>query len=477
MYGPVARKINLFCLLAAIISVLVFPLKKELWYDETISVLCSKGISHDSHLMFANQDTVSSQAIQKLNTVGNVHIATVVDNGNSFLYNEGLHWFTSLAGNSLFAYTLFTKLAGIAVLIALYVLAGLLFGESIFISLAVALLATDVSFMSIGNEVRAYMLATCFITIAAINFYQFMYRDDKPKYLLLLGLFSAAAILCHFLSVYIVLVFVGYLLVYKSQKLLTAPSIAAIAVPIVLVGIYFLFSYKALVTMSSQNKHIEHAAANEGFNLGEVLFRSMHLSSLDFKVVFSSFRKTRPVIFLSFLTVLALYISAVQFAADRTDKKRLHLLFLLGFSSTVFLGLLSLKAHHYTSLYLRYHAFCLPFGALFTAYALSVLVKSGRLNRYLKTAVVGFFIVPALAIYLLSVMHGSAIRVYNHYAVAQQIKEGKMDKLGVANWRDAFLVNSFLPDNYKIDYVRKENGPYFTLYKAGREETIRVLNQ
>lgn len=477
LYGSVARKINLFCLLAAILSVIVFPLKKEVWYDETISILCSKGISHDSHLLFATNDAVSSATINALNTAKNVHQATVVDNGNSFLYNEGLHWFTGLAGNSMFSYTLFTKLASIGVLIALYVLASLFFGNSIFASLAIVLLAVDTNYVSMGNEVRAYTMATFFITLAGINFYKYMYREDKAKYLLWLGVFSAAAVLCHFLSVYIVLVFVGYLLVYKFRKLLISSSLLAIVVPVAIVGIYFLFSYRGLVTMSSQNANIQRATVNEGFSLAEVFFRSLHLSSLDFNAVFSAFRKTRPVILFSFLSVLTLYIAAMGAATEKTDKRNLNLLFLLGLSSTVFLALLSIKSRHYTALYLRYHSFCLPYGALFVAYALSVLAKNNRLKPIIKIAAVCFFLLPALALYASSVRTNNAIRIYNHSVVALQIQREHITTLGVPGWREAFLVNAFLPRDYKIDYVRKGNGPYFTLYKSGKEETVPVLNQ
>ena len=86
-----AKKINIFCLLAAIIAVLLLPLKKEIWYDETISMQCSKGISSDAPSLFANTNTTNSETLAGLNTAGNVFNATVLDNGNSYLFNIGLH--------------------------------------------------------------------------------------------------------------------------------------------------------------------------------------------------------------------------------------------------------------------------------------------------------------------------------------------------------------------------------------------------
>src|ERR1700722_13606084 len=105
-----SRKINIFCLLAAIILVLTLPVKKEIWYDETVSIRCSKGISHDTPALLSNIDAANSAGLSRLNTAANVFNATVLDNGNSFLYNLCLHWFTLIFGISVAAYMLLSKL-------------------------------------------------------------------------------------------------------------------------------------------------------------------------------------------------------------------------------------------------------------------------------------------------------------------------------------------------------------------------------
>ena len=159
----------------AIIIVLILPLKKEIWYDETVSVLCARGISHDAPMLFANTNVVSSVALAQLNTPANVFNATVNDNANSFLYNICLHWYTAVAGNSITSYMLFSKLLAIATLIAFYFLCGLFFGRgSPFTSVAIMLLAIDIDFIGMSHEIRAYQMGILFVTLAAIYFYKFI---------------------------------------------------------------------------------------------------------------------------------------------------------------------------------------------------------------------------------------------------------------------------------------------------------------
>ncbi len=138
MISPgIAKKINIFCLLAAVAAVLILPLRKEIWYDETVSMLCSKGINHDSPALMGNTTTMNSATLEQMNTLGNVYKATVLDNANSFVYNMKLHYFTMLFGNSIAVYMLFSKLCAIVTLLAFFALCRLVFKDSIFTAVAI----------------------------------------------------------------------------------------------------------------------------------------------------------------------------------------------------------------------------------------------------------------------------------------------------------------------------------------------------
>ncbi len=462
-----AKKINIICLLMAIAAVLVLPRSKEVWYDETVSMLCSKGISHDSPTLFANTTTVSSATLEQMNTLKNVYKATVLDNGNSLVYNVKLHYFTLLFGNSIEMYMLFSKLCAIVALLAFFWLCRLVFKDSIFTSVAIALLATDLTFIGMSHEIRAYELGTCFVTLAAVFFYKFMYEEEKPFYLFLLGIFSVGAVLSHFLSVYVILVFLGYLVVSKKARLFGPKNLAAMAVPVALVGVYLWFAFVGLEYMSHENDKFHDKAASVPFSAMHVLYRSVAMGAMDFKAVFPVFGERKVEVIFSFLLVVGLYIITLVSASNKEEKRNLNLMFILGASGSLFLAALCFKSQHYTALYNRYHSFCVPFASLFTAYALYLLFKSPHLSKVIKVGMLVVFLVPSCALFAVAARKKSTNAEYNHVAVAQEIVRDHVDKVEIPTWDDAFLLQSVLPNGYKIDCVLNVASPYFTLYKAG----------
>jgi hypothetical protein len=473
--GGLTRKINLICLLLAIVVILALPRKKEIWYDETVSVLCSKGISHDSPLLFASSNVAAYPALAQLNTLPNVYRATVNDNANSFVYNAGLHWFTEVTGNSLMAYMLFSKLMAIAAIVAFYFLCSLFFGRSLFTSLAVLFLASDIDFLGMSHEIRSYSMGILFVTLAAIYCYKFLYIAAKPRFLLLLGLFSVAAVLTHFLSVYIIFVFLVALVFNKKTELLSAKNLIAIAIPVALIGLYFAFSFSGLQTMSHQNQQIQLKTPPQGFHLLDVCLRAMKFTSINFKMVLPSFINKRFMVIIGFLFVLGLYFAGILAATTREQKRNLHLLFALGAGSSLFLALLCVKAHHYTALYYRYFSFCLPFASLFVAYTIYVLHASKKLSNLATTVLTALLLLPCLGLFITSVKNAHTEVKYNHAAVAIIAQESKVTAIAVPEWRDAFLIHSFLPQGLKIDYFRTPLSPDFTLTGANGSQKIPVI--
>ena len=470
-----AQKINFFCLIAAIIIILVLPLKKEIWYDETISILCSKGISHDAPAQFSNVNTISSTTLEQLNNSGAVFNATVTDNANGFLYNMGLHWFTLLSGNSISAYMMLSKLCGIMTLVAFFALCTLLFGKKLFTSVAILLLAMDNNFIGLSHEIRDYSMGICFVTLAAVYFYKFMYRQERPLYLFLTGLFSVGAILSHFLSVYIVLVFLGALLFTKRTALFSLRNIVAILLPLALLGLFFYYAYPGLHVMSVQNQQIHDRSASQGFSIGEVFLRAIKFTAIDFKIVFPAFADKVIVSFLSFLLFLALYIAGTKAATNNADRSRLHLLCILGASSSAFLAILSIRSQHYTALYYRYFSFCIPFCCLFTAHLFYVFFTQPKSGMIVKSVLPVIIIVPVCALFLSGIMKSKAVVRYNHVQIASEIVSGNIVKIGVPAWDDAFLIQCFLPQGYKIDYFRDPDASHFTLYRSTGEEKVPVI--
>lgn len=472
---PVIRNINILVLILACFVILVLPGKKEIWYDETISVLCSKGINYDTPVSLASACNLNGSTIQQLNTSSNVFTATVLDNGNSFLYNISLHWFTGIFGNSLSSYMLFSKLCAIASLIGLYLLCGLLWGNSVFTSLAVILLLADNNFTGMSHEVRAYSMATCLVTFAILYCYKFIYQASKPLYLFLTGLFAVAAILSHFLTVYIILVILIALVVTKKAALFSIKNIVAMAIPFTIAGIFFYFSIKGLQVMSHQNAKIQAKALATGFSLSEVAARTMRFTAINFKAVFPTIFNNAVVVAVSFLFIVGLYIASIKTAIGDVQKRNLRLLFILGASGSVFLALLCVKSHHYTALYYRYFSFCIPFATLSIVYALYLLSQSPRIPKLATSTVSGIVLLPAVGLFLLTLQKNNPQLTFNHVAVANQILRNNIATIEVPNWEDALLVQCFLPKEYKINYVVNPTSPNFTLHRGNTSETVPVI--
>ncbi len=471
------KYLPLLFLLAACVIIIVLPLRKEIWYDETVSILCSKGISHDSPNLFSNSAAINSNDIKLQNTAGNVFAATVVDNGNSFLYNIGLHWFTLLFGNSIAVYMLFSKFWAIASLVAFMALCRLFLRNNLFLTLAIILFATDAGFIAMSHEIRAYSMGIFFVTMAAIYFYKFLFVNEKPMHLFLLALFSVAALLTHYLSVYIILVFFIVLVVRKNKAILFPQNLLAVALPVCLLVIYFYISWSGVKTMNIQSNSIQDKFANIHFSIGNAVFSSMKIFALNFKVYFPVFLDNRILFFVSFAFVLALYFAGIKSARDKEQKTNLHLLFLCGAFGSLFLLALSIKSQHYVSLSFRYNSFCLPLTSLFIAYVVYLIFSNAKVNMVIKGGLLATIVVPVGAYLVLHTLHEDATVWYNHVAVSNEIVKENVTAVDLPRWRDAFLIQAVLPGSYKIDYFCQPSAADFTLHKSSGDVKIPVIRQ
>lgn len=468
------NNINIICLVLCMGFVLFYPVKKQIWYDESVSVLCSKGLYYTDGNALTALPGNTSAALAAYNNPAEVFHCTIVDNGNSFLYNELLHFFTAIVGNELSAYVLFSRLCAAGVLLAIFFLCRALWGNSLFTGLSLILLLADGVFWNMSHEVRGYELGMMLISFTALFFYKYMYQGDKTYHLLFTGLFAVGTVLSHYLSAYAILVMIAYILINKRANLFSIKNIAAITLPVAIIGTYFVLAAKGFATMDKQNTSILARKASEGFSLAKVALLSMKFTSYNFKFLFPAFKAVNAVFVISFILVIGLYIMAVRLATTRPQKRNLHLLFLLGISSTVFLAALSVKSHHYTALYFRYYSFCIPFATLFTCYALYVVSRSTGINVVLKGAILALVIVPTVAFFGSNLAEKSKVK-FNHIEIAKKITSGAVEKITVPDWTDAFLVQSFLPKGYKLEYIIDKNSTDFTLTRKDGVEKIPLI--
>lgn len=462
--GKWVRFGNLAILALACILVLVMPLKKEIWYDETVSVLCANGISHDTPGEFARDSVLSSAQIEQQSSPRHVFDATVNDNGNSYLYNILLHGFIRVAGRSLNAYMLFSKLVSIIALVVFFGLSQLFFRGTVFTGISVLLLAMDIDFLGMSHEIRAYSLGILFVLLAAYYLHHFLFQSRTTIYFWWAGFFSACAVLTHFLAIYMVLVFLVALLAYKPRLTFTVKNLLVLSVPLAMLAVFLLLAYPGLQTMSRQNHDIQLHAQQSGFSPAEVAWRAMRFLAINFKVALPAFTTNKIVLVGSFLLVWGLFLAGRKYATLPEQLRSLSLLFLPGLFAVTFLAVLCLKSHHYTALYYRYFSFCLPFCALFAAYVLCVFWSNAQAPNLLKAAVSLLILVPVITLFAMGMARSKAEVKYNHIAIASQIVNGHITRISVPEWRDAMLIHSFLPKGYNLTYFRTMGAGVFTLY-------------
>jgi hypothetical protein len=467
-------KINIASLLLAIAIVCLLPLRKEIWYDETVSILCSKGISHDTPASFAGRATATSADLNALNTPANVFNATVLDNGNSYLYNIALHYVTAWSGNSVSAYMILSRLCAIATLLAFYALCGIFFKDSLLTSLALLFLVIDNNFIGMSHEIRAYAMGILFVTLSGLYFFRYLYVSPRVRYLSLTSLFAVCAVLSHFLTLYILLVLAAGLLVVRGASLFSFRNVVALVVPLLLLALFFYEAWQGLQIMSRQNHDIQTATATQSFSLAEVALRAARFTAIDFKLVAPSFSGRAWVTMGCLLLLLFLFAAAFK-VADKRERQQLALLALLGCSSSVFLALLSIRAHHYTSLYNRYFSFCVPFCCLAVVYMLRLLSRYGR-YKWLVCGLGGTILATSVMLfYLGNRPHNIDVR-YNHPVVARMLTASQATRLDVPQWSDAMLVNSFLPADAKIDYLHKPGGDTFAIYTPHGVQYLKAIS-
>jgi len=282
-------------------------------------------------------------------------------------------------------------------------------------------------------------------------------------------------VLSHYLSFYVVLMFLCYLLFVKKGRLFSVKNLLAVAIPVVIIGVYLYFAFLGLKYMSAQNQAIAHKVAAQPFTILHVITSSMALGAVDFREVLSAFGEKTAAIVLGFLVVVALYVFAIVKTTDKVEKRNLHLLFILGASGSIFLAALCLKSHHYTALYSRYHSFCTPYACLFMAYLMYVLSKNTGVNKLVIGGVMVITLLPSCVLFAMSVKKNNAIVKYSHTAIAKEIEADKVTKIEVPEWDDALLIQSLLPDDCKVDYALNKSSANFILYKANAIEHVTII--
>jgi hypothetical protein len=463
------NRIDQVVLILAMLFVLLMPVNKKIWYDETVSVLCSKGISHNTPAQYQGATIITNAELEKHNNAANVFEATVVDNSNSYLYNIKLHFFTNMFGNTINTYVLLSRLFAVCALICFYVLARKFISAPLFRAIAIFFLCADPIFWGMSIEIRAYMAGIFFICLSAIFLVRFLNENDSPANLFFTLLFSVAAMLTHFLTVYVLLIYALLLLVYKGKTLLSKKYILPVVVPVLLLGIFFMCSISGLQVMGKQNKVISEIQ-KDSFTYSSVLFNFLKFTAVNMKVVLPAFHPSNIIKILAAGILLIVYMVGRKAAKGTGQLKPMHMLLLLALSGSLFLTALSVAAGHNTPFYNRYFSFSVPFNCLFIAFFLQLLFQHSR-SAIVKYAAMAFFIVPVAFLFYKGLKIQGDVK-YSHTQIAEIISSKNMTDVEVQEAGDALLIHCFLPSGYQLNY---HIVPTATAFKASGQNLVESV--
>lgn len=151
-------------------------------------------------------------------TYSNVVHATITANGNSVLYHLILSWWTKAFGNTNFALRFVSLFFGAMTVILGYYFARQLFSERVAVLTAV-MLCLHPLLLEYSQLARAYMPAGFFILLSTYSLYQVsVAKKHNWLHIPLYSIASLAALMTHYLVIYILIAHLLLLIFFHGQK-------------------------------------------------------------------------------------------------------------------------------------------------------------------------------------------------------------------------------------------------------------------
>lgn len=362
------RLIFLLILVLAVFLRVLHLGKDDTWSDEKLSVTEANGLLNYD---IQRESVFTLEMIQSHNTLQNVCLSTIQgDGGNGILYITILHYWTKAFGNSDFAVRMLSLIAGVLLVIVVYMLAKELFKNPNVALLCMILVTIHPRLISCSQETRAYSLALLLATSAT---YLLVYiannRDYHYKHLTLYALAVAAAFLSHYSTIYIlathlVILFVKIKFEWRTWMKLLPFGLMAITI-IFLWLIHYGFDGMKLIAMRNHN-YTELSKQDPtntfymqtgfysilaGWFQNLLSFSGITLTNLGFRILMVMPLLTIP--------LYLLFIGIKQ--ADKKYLPSLYLLAVLSISSLLYATVLSLKAGHIIAFQHIYSVFSSPY--------------------------------------------------------------------------------------------------------------------
>ena len=376
--------------LVATIFILAFALRvynikdRGIWIDEKISILIAHGLgaadSKEGTIVFTQED------FTKQNSIENVRLATINDNGNAFLFNGLEHYWMKLVGSSFENARYMSLLFSMAslLIVFLFCLRNINYKTAI---IALLLMAVNPLSVSYAQENRTYSLAIFLSLCASYLFYELFVKDtpqvQKRNFkILLYALFSALSLLSHYLSGYILLAHALIALLLLRDKKKWAQLMVAGAVTLLLFSVWFFNGGDdGLKIMQYQNANYSKIAA--GYENGDNPFlmpaNAKNIITGWFQVILQEFGNGLQAFFqvrvIAGLLILPLGLIVFTLFKNKMQSKMHVFAISILLTQLLFATALALQSGHTTSFQPLYANFSNPFGSILLAMAVVILAE------------------------------------------------------------------------------------------------------
>ncbi len=457
------KKVNLFVLLACMVLTVALCPKKQLYFDEPFQIMCSHGVTLRNVQQFTDMGTFTSADLNKVNT-----FRTVFKLGGDSIHYVLLHYLNQAFGNDLNVDVYFSVFWALLCLLAFYVLCRKVIGDNIYTSVALILFFTDIMFLSQAYSIRHYIMGLFMTIMSGIYFFRYLFEEKSLKNLQWLSIWCALGIISHYFTIYVILVYPVAILAKEKMKFFTWRNITALAIPIVLLLVYFLFHQNPLQTTDRYQHYVEsqHIKINNNIGFRPAASQFLRSVAVNFQVYYPLFKNKGAVLAGSALIVLLVYLAGIwKLVADKENRKRFSLLFVLGIFSCFFITAMAVATRNNMLFSYRYFLFSMPFCVLFIALFIRQLCTHERINLAVRIAVVTLLVAPGF--YKFMATHrrqrDNGLEC-NQLSAVREIKNKDIHKMQVPRAVDAVFINSLLPVNYNMTYILNTASDSAALY-------------
>jgi uncharacterized membrane protein len=466
--------INIVVLLVAIIMVFAFRREKHLYYDEPFQVMCSNGITNINIEKLSGKPVISSKEISAENTLSNVFYG----GGDSFHYVL-LHYFTKLFGNTVDTYVSFAVMWSILTLIAFYFLSTTVFGNTLFVSLAILLLFGDMVFFGQLFSIRHYMMSLFFTILSGIFFFRYMLKESSARNFALLCLFSALSILAHYFTFYVVAMYGVILFFDKRKELFSKTNLSILVVTGITLGLYMFFHANAASIYSFDHVY-NHFNTNAKkyeklYTVGTLLSIFLKSIAINFKLYYTLFNDAFIIRLISVGLVAFIYVYGVRKIDSEKERKLYTYLLILSLFGNVFIAAFAYVSKANKLFNFRYLLFTIPFCTIFLTMCIKTLFTNRSVNVLIRYGLPLLIFFPVIFEFSVNAFKNVVKLPCNHTVVADRIRANKVDSLEVPEIVDAVFINCLLPDNYQINYILNPNSNIATLHSKNGTEQIPLF--